>query len=79
MPQMVALFNGMGGGSAAAIGAVELLRTSQVLALLRQPQVDLAPPQLDASMRAAMALPSTVALVLAVVGALIARSRSRAR
>ncbi|MBV2208283.1 MAG: NAD(P)(+) transhydrogenase (Re/Si-specific) subunit beta [Thermomonas sp.] len=29
MPQMVALFNGMGGGSAAAIGAVELLRFSQ--------------------------------------------------
>lgn len=26
MPQMVALFNGMGGGSAAAIGAVELLK-----------------------------------------------------
>src|SRR5690606_186116 len=29
MPQMVALFNGMGGGSAAAIGAVELLRWSE--------------------------------------------------
>ncbi len=28
MPQMVALFNGMGGGSAAAIGGVELLRFS---------------------------------------------------
>ncbi len=28
MPQMVALFNGMGGGSAAAIGAVEMLRWS---------------------------------------------------
>ncbi|RMH89468.1 NAD(P)(+) transhydrogenase (Re/Si-specific) subunit beta [Lysobacter pythonis] len=28
MPQMVALFNGMGGGSAAAIGAVELVRAS---------------------------------------------------
>ncbi len=28
MPQMVALYNGMGGGSAAAIGAVELLRFS---------------------------------------------------
>ncbi len=28
MPQMVALFNGMGGGSAAAIGAVELLNAS---------------------------------------------------
>jgi H+-translocating NAD(P) transhydrogenase subunit beta len=28
MPQMVALFNGMGGGSAAAIGAVELIRFS---------------------------------------------------
>jgi NAD(P) transhydrogenase subunit beta len=30
MPQMVALFNGMGGGSAAAIGAVELLRFSSM-------------------------------------------------
>ena len=29
MPQMVALFNGMGGGSAAAIGAGELLKFSQ--------------------------------------------------
>ncbi len=28
MPQMVALFNGMGGGSAAAIGAVEMVRWS---------------------------------------------------
>ena len=28
MPQMVALYNGLGGGSAAAIGAVELLRFS---------------------------------------------------
>ena len=41
MPQMVALYNGMGGGSAAAIGAVELLRlnggeraTSQVAVVL---------------------------------------------
>ncbi len=30
MPQMVALYNGLGGGSAAAIGAVELLRWSRV-------------------------------------------------
>jgi len=29
MPQMVALFNGMGGGSAAAIGAIELLKFGQ--------------------------------------------------
>ena len=28
MPQMVALYNGMGGGAAAAIAAVELLRTT---------------------------------------------------
>ena len=48
MPQMVALYNGMGGGSAAAIGAVELLRYSE-------------------EGRA----PSTVTLVLAVLGALI--------
>jgi NAD(P) transhydrogenase subunit beta len=30
MPQMIALYNGMGGGAAAAIAAVELLRTSAV-------------------------------------------------
>ena len=48
MPQMVALFNGMGGGSAAAIGAVELVRFS-----------------------AGEPVPSRLALVLAVVGALI--------
>src|SRR5215510_1645013 len=30
MPEMVALYNGMGGGAAAAIAAVELLRTSAV-------------------------------------------------
>jgi NAD(P) transhydrogenase subunit beta len=30
MPQMVALYNGMGGGAAAAIAAVELLRTTAV-------------------------------------------------
>jgi len=29
MPQMVALYNGMGGGAAAAIGAVELFRTGE--------------------------------------------------
>ena len=34
MPQQVALYNGMGGGSAAAIGAVELLKYSQPGALL---------------------------------------------
>ncbi|MBB1088438.1 NAD(P)(+) transhydrogenase (Re/Si-specific) subunit beta [Lysobacter sp. SG-8] len=32
MPQMVALYNGMGGGSAAAIGAVELLKYSGLVA-----------------------------------------------
>jgi NAD(P) transhydrogenase subunit beta len=48
MPQMVALFNGMGGGSAAAIGAVELARFS-----------------------GGEPVPSRLALVLAVIGALI--------
>ena len=37
MPQMVALYNGMGGGSAAAIGAVELLRYSDAGARPPQP------------------------------------------
>ena len=57
MPQMVALYNGMGGGSAAAIGAVELLKFSAI-----------------ASGVAAVAgegRPTTVALVLGVVGAAI--------
>ena len=34
MPQMVALYNGMGGGAAAAIAAVELLRTSATTRLV---------------------------------------------
>ncbi len=34
MPQMVALYNGMGGGAAAAIAAVELLRTNAVHTLV---------------------------------------------
>lgn len=37
MPQMVALFNGMGGGSAAAIGAVELVRLSNGQASAGEP------------------------------------------
>jgi len=58
MPQMVALYNGMGGGSAAAIGAVELLRFA---ALPGDPAL------------AASAEPgaSTLVLVLAVLGAAI--------
>lgn len=63
MPQMVALYNGMGGGSAAAIGAVELLRLAGRLpadplqAQIERGVIDMQTP--------------TVALVLAVVGAAI--------
>ncbi|KQZ66667.1 MULTISPECIES: NAD(P)(+) transhydrogenase (Re/Si-specific) subunit beta [unclassified Lysobacter] len=63
MPQMVALYNGMGGGSAAAIGAVELLRfaslqtSDPLIAQLQSGHVD-------------MQLPTTT-LVLAVIGAAI--------
>jgi H+-translocating NAD(P) transhydrogenase subunit beta len=62
MPQMVALFNGMGGGSAAAIGAVELLRMS---APAQAMAVEVGAPIPDALE------PSPVVLVLAVIGALI--------
>ncbi|WP_024869446.1 NAD(P)(+) transhydrogenase (Re/Si-specific) subunit beta [Pseudoxanthomonas suwonensis] len=55
MPQMVALYNGMGGGSAAAIGAVELLRFS---ALAQGGEV-------------AVAGPGVVVLTLAVLGSAI--------
>ena len=61
MPQMVALYNGMGGGSAAAIGAVELLRYAQ------RPVTGL--PGSDGTVLVAQ--PSMVMLTLAVLGALI--------
>ncbi|SDZ05277.1 NAD(P) transhydrogenase subunit beta [Lysobacter sp. yr284] len=63
MPQMVALYNGMGGGSAAAIGAVELLRLSWQL------PADPLQAQLARGV-IAMQAPS-IALVLAMVGAAI--------
>jgi len=59
MPQMVALYNGMGGGSAAAIGAVELLRFSAA-AHSGALGPDGLPPH-----------PGTVVLVLAVLGSAI--------
>ncbi|RDZ26867.1 NAD(P)(+) transhydrogenase (Re/Si-specific) subunit beta [Lysobacter silvisoli] len=63
MPQMVALYNGMGGGSAAAIGAVELLRfastqsSDPLLAQLQAGMVELHQP--------------SATVVLAVIGAAI--------
>ncbi|KAG1176149.1 hypothetical protein G6F35_016501 [Rhizopus arrhizus] len=65
MPQMVALYNGMGGGSAAAIGAVELLRYAflahrDTTHWSEQALADLAARQ-----------PSGTVLLLAVVGAAI--------
>jgi len=64
MPQMVALFNGMGGGSAAAIGAVELLKFSALA------PAGAAVERLQGQ-TGAVTQPSMVVLVLAVVGALI--------
>ena len=58
MPQMVALYNGMGGGSAAAIGASKLLTFAGIAAVVGN-----APD--------AMTRPSTPVLTLAVIGALI--------
>jgi NAD(P) transhydrogenase subunit beta len=62
MPQMVALYNGMGGGAAAAIGAGELLGyASQAVPLLGGGKFTVA----------GYVAPSTAQLVLAVLGALI--------
>jgi NAD(P) transhydrogenase subunit beta len=66
MPQMVALFNGMGGGAAAAIGAVELIRFNA--ALLRLPNTF--PIQPEAWAAVAVHL-GTVELTLACLGVLI--------
>jgi H+-translocating NAD(P) transhydrogenase subunit beta len=63
MPQMVALYNGMGGGSAAAIGAVELFRAYDrgVIAAATSPE----------AMAVAASEFNTVYASLAVIGALI--------
>ena len=63
MPQMVALYNGMGGGSAAAIGAVELFKASGEARMA-------AANGASAMEAAAHSLPMIVA-VLAVIGAMI--------
>lgn len=65
MPQMVALFNGMGGGSAAAIGAVELLRYSDLFGR------DTTHWSASAIAELAARQPGKVTLALAVTGALI--------
>ena len=63
MPQMVALYNGMGGGSAAAIGAVELFKASQEHAAAGQAG--------QVAMEAAAHNFPMIVAVLAVIGALI--------
>jgi NAD(P) transhydrogenase subunit beta len=59
MPQMVALYNGMGGGAAAAIGMVELFGAAQLAATVQ------------ASSSASVGGLEPAALVLAVLGVLI--------
>jgi len=65
MPQMVALYNGMGGGSAAAIGAVELLRFS---ALANR---DTSHWSAQAIADLAARQPSATVLALAIIGSAI--------
>ncbi|WP_075241388.1 NAD(P)(+) transhydrogenase (Re/Si-specific) subunit beta, partial [Xanthomonas oryzae] len=65
MPQMVALYNGMGGGSAAAIGAVELLRFSFFA------NCDTAHWSAQAIAELAARRPDTTAVAVAVIGSAI--------
>ncbi len=65
MPQMVALYNGMGGGSAAAIGAVELLRLSFLL------NRDTSNWSQAAIAALAARQPGAITLALAVIGSAI--------
>ncbi|MDE3071565.1 MAG: NAD(P)(+) transhydrogenase (Re/Si-specific) subunit beta [Pseudomonadota bacterium] len=66
MPQMVALYNGMGGGAAAAIGAVELIGYVRELALLQPAGMPGGSPAVPATVPL-----SPVELALGVLGALI--------
>jgi NAD(P) transhydrogenase subunit beta len=65
MPQMVALYNGMGGGSAAAIGAVELLRFSFLM------NRDTTNWSQSALAELAARQPGAITLALAVIGSAI--------
>lgn len=65
MPQMVALYNGMGGGSAAAIGAVELLRYAFIVHRDTSNWSEAALAQLAAR------APGATTLALAVIGSAI--------
>jgi NAD(P) transhydrogenase subunit beta len=76
MPQMVALYNGMGGGAAAAIGASELVGHAQQVAVLVGVAVPNTAPLMPESWSslygAVVVTPlSPVALALGVLGALI--------
>ena len=78
MPQMVALYNGMGGGAAAAIGAVELISYVRNLLLLHPPGIpDTSPLRPESwAINALQPIPaavplSPVELALGVLGALI--------
>ncbi|HWG11340.1 MAG TPA: NAD(P)(+) transhydrogenase (Re/Si-specific) subunit beta [Rhodanobacteraceae bacterium] len=68
MPQMVALFNGMGGGAAAAIGAVELIKFNRGLQLAAPDTTPIQPEAWAAQVATHL---STVELVLAFLGVLI--------
>ncbi|HXS73372.1 MAG TPA: NAD(P)(+) transhydrogenase (Re/Si-specific) subunit beta [Rhodanobacteraceae bacterium] len=69
MPQMVALYNGMGGGAAAAIGAVELFGFDRSFALIPNTLPIL--PESWAGQAEAGARLGSVELALALLGALI--------
>ncbi|WP_333680464.1 NAD(P)(+) transhydrogenase (Re/Si-specific) subunit beta [Dyella sp.] len=72
MPQMVALYNGMGGGAAAAIGASELVSHAQNVAIVAPNTFPLMPESWSALHGATAIAPlSPVALALGVLGALI--------
>jgi H+-translocating NAD(P) transhydrogenase subunit beta len=74
MPQMVALYNGMGGGAAAAIGASELVSHAQDLAArIVSPDTFPLMPESWSPLHGATAVQplSPVALALGVLGALI--------
>ena len=72
MPQMVALYNGMGGGAAAAIGASELVGHAQS-AIIDAPNTFPLMPESWSALHGAVAVAplSPVALALGVLGALI--------
>ena len=71
MPQMIAMYNGMGGGAAATIAAVELLKAQGEIAAARESFVGSVINEADPSLMTVSGVMGVDVTILAILGAII--------